>query len=489
MKSDKQLVMHGLVWKYLERSAAQAVQFVVTLLLARLLLPEDFGALSLVTVFLNIALVFVQSGFGTALVQKESVTEEEFNSVFYFSLTLGALLAGLFFFLAPLISDFFAYPVLKNVLRVLALSLPLAGMNNVLQARVIRRMQFKKLFAASVTGSLFSAAVSLFMAFRGFGIWALVVQQLMFQIVSFLVLSAVEHWRAGRSVSFASIRGVLSFGSKLLLSNLIDCIYTNLYTLVIGKCFSSEAVGYYDKGRQFPGFVITNVNAAVQSVMFPALARKQSDVPAVKGMVRRLIAVSTFIIFPCMAGLFVAAEPLIRLLLTEKWLPAVPFLRAYCLIYALWPVFTANLQAINALGRSDIFLILEIIKKGVGVLILLFTLPMGLKAMIAGSCVSAFLGIFINSFPNRKLLGYRTGELFRDLAPAAAMSAAMGAAAYFAGCLVRHDLMKLLVEAACGVFVYIFLAKLFHSESYRYILMSVRQFRTSSGTADQNAEE
>ncbi len=500
-RSIKNQVMSGLLWRYLERCAAQGVQLLVTLVLARILEPQDFGALTLVMVFLNIALVFVQSGFGTALVQKAAVTNGEFTTVLLFSAGLGGVLALGILAAAPWVSLFFHYPELTPVIRVLALTLPLGGVSHVLQSYVTRRMEFRKIFVATLIGSSASAVLSISAALRGLGLWSLVIQQLSSQIISASVLYVISGFRVGKRTPLSSMRGIFSYGWRLLVSGLIDSIYGNLYTLVIGRTFSSVDVGYFDRGRQFPALIITNVNATIQSVAFPALARRQSDPPRVKEMTRRLVKTGTYVIFPCMAGLALISEPLVRLLLTEKWLPAVPYLRYYCLIYALWPVFTANLQAISAMGRSDIFLRLEVIKKALGVAILCVTLPMGLRAMMIGSCVNAVLGLFVNAAPNGRLMRYSLAELFADMAQPAVLTALMaagirgagwGTAAVLAGMESggahipggMSDFILIVVQIAAGMAVYLAASVLGRSENLRYLTGAVKEFAGRSARAE-----
>ena len=247
--------------------------------------------------------------------------------------------------------------------------------------------------------------------------------------------------------------------------------------MIIGKCFGSAKVGYYDKGKQFPVLIIVNINATIQSVMFPALSSRQSERQKLKSMTRRAIKTSTFVIFPCMMGLAVVAKPLILLLLTEKWLPAAGFLQCYCLIYAFWPIHTANLQAINAVGRSDIYLKLELLKKGTGLLILLFTLPMGIEAMMAGSCMNAVIGVFLNAAPNRKLLGYSFRELLGDVAPAFFLSLVMAGITWLVGSFWAGGISGLLVQVVTGVLVYLTGAAVLHMESLEYMKQTVRQLR------------
>ncbi len=473
----KRKVISGLFWRYMERTLAQGIQLLVTIVLARILMPEEYGTVALISVLINIALVFVQNGFGNALIQKADADNTDFSTAFYFSLGLSLVLYLILYIAAPYVSVFYRNTALTPLIRGLSVSIIIASVGTVQHAYVSRTMQFRKFFFSTLTGTIISAFTGIGAALMGLGAWALIIQQLTNQCIDTVILWFTSGWRPTRSFSMRSLEHIYSYGWKLLLSGLIDTVYSNLYTLIIGKKFSAGDVGYYDKGRQFPALIIMNINTTIQSVLFPALSSQQSDRERTKAMTRRAVKTSTFIIFPCMAGLSVIAKPLIALVLTEKWLPAVTYLRFFCLIYAIWPVHTANLQAINALGRSDIFLKLEIIKKTLGITVLMITIPMGLRAMMIGSCIVSYTGMILNAAPNTRLLDYSLIELARDLMPAALLSALMATVILLAGSLIGSDLIKLIVQTVLGICVYAGTAALIRADSFIYILNTVREIR------------
>ena len=477
----KRKVISGLFWRYMERTLAQGIQLLVTIVLARILMPEEYGTVALISVLINIALVFVQNGFGNALIQKANADSTDFSTAFYFSLGLSLIIYLILYVTAPYVSAFYRNSELTPLIRGLSVSIIIASMGTVQQAYVSRTMQFKKFFFSTLTGTIVSAFTGIGAALMGLGAWALIIQQLTNQSIDTLILWFTSGWRPTKEFSAKSLRHIFTYGWKLLVSGLIDTVYSNLYTLIIGKRFSAGDVGYYEKGRQFPALIIMNVNATIQSVLFPALSSQQSDRSRTKAMTRRAIKTSTFIIFPCMAGLSVIARPLIALVLTEKWLSAVSYLRFFCLIYAVWPVHTANLQAINALGRSDIFLKLEIVKKALGITVLIITIPMGLRAMMIGSCIVCYIGMILNASPNTRLLNYSLVELARDLMPAALLSAFMAAVILCVGSLIDNDLAKLFVQVILGACVYAGAAALVKSDSFIYILNTVRDLRSKRG--------
>jgi teichuronic acid exporter len=477
MRSEvtKSKVISSLLWKLLERVGTQGIQFIVTIVLARLVLPEEFGLIVLVTIFIAIAGVFVQSGFNTALIQKKDADEVDFSSVFYLSLFVASLLYIGLFFMAPLIATFYVEPELKSVLRFLSLTLFLGAFNSIQVAVVARNMQFKKLFGSSLGAVIISATLGIVLAYASFGVWALVVQQLSNQLVVTIILWFTVKWRPNKFFSIERIKNLYSFGWKLLASSLLDTLYKNITSLFIGKMFSSATLGFYNRGEQFPNLIVSNINGSIQSVMLPTLASHQDNKKRVKDIVRRSIVTSSFIIFPLMVGLAAIAEPFVKIILTEKWLPAVPFLQIFCASYALWPIHTANLQAINALGRSDIFLRLEIFKKILGIFILVLSIPLGVYAMAIGVFVSSVLSTFINAYPNLKLIDYKFKEQWKDIIPSLLLSVLMGAVVYSIKWIGMTEILTLLFQVFVGFIFYFGLAKAFRLECYTYLIRTGKE--------------
>ena len=469
---NKSSILSSLFWKLMERGGTQGIQFIVQIVLARLLIPEDYGIITLVTIFIIIANVFVQSGFNTALIQKKDANEADFSSVFYLSLFVASLLYVILFFTAPIIAAFYEELQLILVLRVISVTLFLGAFNSIQNAVIARKMQFKKLFFSSVGAIVISGIVGIIMAYTGFGVWALVVQEIMNQLLITIILWFTVKWRPILLFSFARVKSLFSYGWKLLVSSLIDTLYMNLSSLIIGKIYNAEMLGFYNRGKQFPELIITNIDGSIQSVMFPAFASQQDNRKRVKDMVRRSIVTSSFILFPMMVGVAVIAEPLVKILLTEKWLLCVPFLQISCVIYALWPIHTANLQAINALGRSDIFLKLEIIKKILGLTILGVTVFYGVYAIALGGIVSGLIGTIINSYPNKKLLNYSYKEQWKDIMPSLLLSLVMGAVVYSVQLFGMTVWPTLIVQGFVGIILYVGMARIFKLECFTYLLLT-----------------
>lgn len=482
--SLKSSVITSLIWKFLERIGTQGVQFVVAIVLARLLAPADFGLIALVTVFIAIANVFVQSGLNTALIQKKNADNLDFSTVFYASLAIAALLYGVLFVCAPLIADFYnGQTKLIPVVRVLGLMLLLGAVSSVQEAYVARNMMFKKLFYRSVGAIIPSGIFGVMLAYMGFGIWALVGQQLMNSSLMCIIMLFTVKWRPQFVFSFARFKGLFSFGWKLLCSALLDTVYRNIRDLVIGKLFTPADLGFYNRGDQFPKIIIGNINASIQSVLLPSLSTVQDDRPRLKSLARRSIKTSAFLILPMMAGLAAVAKPLTLVLLGEKWLPAVPFIQICCFSYAFWPIHTTNLSAINAVGRSDVFLKLEIIKKSYGLAVLalaiwLFRSPIGIAMSAA---VVAPLGSFVNAYPNKKLLNYGFGEQMKDFLPSFALAVVMGVGVYMLSDLVNvTPILQLPLLVVVGLCFYGGIAKLLRFECLEYILNTIKEHRTKS---------
>ena len=462
-------VTTNLFWRFLERSGAQFVSFFISIVLARLLDPSVYGEIALVCVFTSILGVFVDSGFGSALIQKKNADDLDFSSVFWFNIFACLLLYAILFFLAPFIADFYKSPHLTSVIRVLSLTIVVSGVRNVQQAYVSKKMIFKKFFFVTMAGTLGAAAVGVFMAYCGYGVWALVGQQLTNIVLGTIVLWWTVQWRPKFIFSIYRLKSLYSFGWKLLASGLIDTAYRQLRQLIIGKIYTAKDLAFYNRGNTFPDIIVANINASIDSVLMPAMSSEQDDRERVRAMTRRAISISTYVMMPMMAGLAVCAEPVVRLILTEKWLPCVPYMRIFCFTCAFWPVHTANLNAIKALGRSDLFLKLEIIKKIMGIAAVLLTMNISVMAMAYSLLVTSVLSQIINSWPNKKMLNYSYLLQLKDMLPQIFLSSVMGVLVYCLNFVGLNDWITLVLQALLGILIYVSLSKVFKIESFNYI--------------------
>lgn len=479
-KGTKKTVLKGLFWKFSERITAQFVSLLVSIILARLLSPDDYGAIALVMVFITIANVFVSNGFGNALVQKKDADNLDFSSVLYINIAMSVLLYLILFLAAPFIAKFYDMPILNPVLRVLGIRIPIAAINSIQHAYVSRNMLFKRFFVSTLFGTILSGIVGIIMAYKDFGIWALVAQYLINTCTDTVVLWFTVKWRPILSCSFERAKPLIKYGWKLLVSGLLDTGYTQLRSLLIGKIYTSEDLAFYNQGEKYPQVLCVNINSSIGSVLFPAMSQFQNDKNRIKEITRRSIQVCSYVIWPMMVGITVVAVPLIRLLLTDKWLPCVPFLRIFCFTYGLWPIFTANLQALNALGRSDIFLKLEIVKKVLGIIVLVISIPFGTLAIAEGLIITSIASIFINAFPNVKLLGYSFKEQLSDLLSPFILSVIMAAVIFPVSKTELNDIAVILIQIVCGAVVYLIGSIISKQKGFLYILSFLKKKETKS---------
>lgn len=462
-------VTTNLFWRFFERCGAQLVTFLVSIILARLLDPTVYGEIALITVFTCILQVFVDSGLGSALIQKKNADDLDFSSVFYFNIAVCLAMYGIMFVAAPFIADFYHIPHLTSVIRVLSLTLVISGVRNIQQAYVSKNLIFKKFFFATVGATLGSAIVGVAMAYTGYGVWALVGQQLTNITLGTIILWTTVNWKPKLIFSLQRLKELFSYGWKLLASALLDVGYNQLRQLIIGRIYTAKDLAFYNQGHHFPNVIVSNINASIDSVLLPTMSAEQDDKNRVRAMTRRAISISTYIMMPMMMGLAVCAEPLVRLVLTEKWLPCVPFLRIFCFSFAFWPVHTANLNAIKALGRSDLFLKLEIVKKIVGLIAILSTMHISVMAMAYTLLVTSVLSQIINSWPNKKLLNYNYLVQLKDMFPQIALSCIMGGSIYCIQFAELSDVLTLALQSIVGIATYTLLSKLFKIESFNYI--------------------
>lgn len=468
-------VIGSFFWRFAERVGAQGVAFVVSIILARLLAPEVYGTIALVTVFTHILNVFVDSGLGNALIQKKDADDLDFSSVFYFNIIMCSVLYLLMFLAAPFIASFYNDSTLTPVIRVLSLTLVISGVKNVQHAYVSRTMQFKRFFFATLGGTIGAAIVGIYLAYRGYGVWALVAQQIFNATVDTIILWITVKWRPKKMFSIDRLKALFSYGWKLLVSALLDTGYTELRQLIIGKKYTSADLAYYNRGNTFPHLIIDNVNTSINSVLFPTMSQVQDNKDRLKEMTRRSMKTSTYIMAPLMMGMAFCAEPIVRLLLTDKWLECVPYMRIFCIAFMFYPIHTANLNAIKAMGRSDIFLRLENIKKIVGLVILSVSMWFGVLAMAYSLLLSTFLSTVINSWPNRKLMDYSYRDQMRDIMPSILLAIGMGACVCCIQLLGLSNIVTLIIQIPLGAIIYILFSHIHKIEAYSYLVEMIKQ--------------
>lgn len=475
---DNIKVLTNFIWRFLERTGAQIVQLVVSIVLARLLEPTVYGTVALMNVFINILNVLLNCNLGTALVQKKNADDIDFSTVFFAQIAFSVVLyIGLFIF-APFVEKFYKTPDMAAMLRVMGLFLIISGIRNIQNSYVSKTMQFKRFFVATLVGTISSAIIGIVMAKAGFGAWALIAQNLSFNLINAIILWMTIKWRPIKAFSFERLRGLFSYSWKLIVSALLERVYGNLSSLIIGKKYSSSDLAQYDRGKSWPVIIVDNINASIDSVLLPTMSYVQDNIDTVKRMTRRSIKTSTYIMAPLMIGLAVLGTPLVRLILTEKWLPCVQYQTIFCLAYMFRPINTANLNAIKALGRSDLFLKLEIQKTIVGLLSLLITAPISVKAMAYSVLATSFAYQIINAGPNKKMINYGYLEQLKDIIPNILLATIMGCSIYPIQWLGLPDIATVIIQGLAGAMIYIGLSFIFKVDSFTYLIGMLKQNRS-----------
>ena len=469
-------VAKGVFWVLLEKFGIQLAHFAVTLVLARLLTPNDYGTVALLSVFISVANVLVDAGFGNALVQRKNATQTDFNTVFYISMAMAAILYAVLFCSAPAVARFYSIPGLTPMLRVLGLTVVFHSINGVQGAELARKMLFKLSFRISWvrTGVAYATGVSL--AYAGYGPWALVWSSVAGGAAGTVARQLVVKWRPTMSFSWQSARSLFSFGWKMTVGLIVGKLYDNLYAAVVGKCFTKADLAFVHKGRHVAGIPMNAVDQTIARVAFPALAKMQDDRERMRGAMRRMIRSSTFLVFPLMAVLAVLADPVVYVLFGEKWLPAAPYLRIACFTCATKPFNSVNVRAIVASGRSGTFLALVIINRVIGIAAMAVSWRYGVYAFVATSAYAIGIGrLFTNSFPNWKILGFTLWMQLMDVLPAALASGIAAAAAFGASAaLPATSFWRIVAGVPAALAAYAAVAYAFRMSALRDIAKAVR---------------
>jgi len=474
-ESLKSKTLKGTIWSSLERFSVQGIQFVVMIIMARILTPNDYGLVGMLAIFIAISQSLIDSGFSQALIRKQNRTEIDNSTVFYFNIAVGITLYLILYFAAPLIARFYNEPILIPLTRVICLSVVINSFVVVQRALLTIKIDFKTQAKATFSGAVFSGIVGITMAYIGFGVWSIVAQQLVNLTVIMLLLWIFSHWRPIWAYSWTSFRELFAFGSKLALSGIIDTIYRNIYLIVIGKVFRASDLGYYTRAHQFAEFPSSNVSGIVQRVTFPVLCTIQDDDYRLRNVYRRFLRVSAFIVFPLMMGLAGVAHPFVILVLKEQWAFTGELLQIICFAMMWYPVHAINLNLLQVKGRSDLFLKLEIYKKLIGVTIIAATLPFGLKAMCYGSILSSIISLIINTHYTGKLIHVGFFTQIRDLLPTITYSFSMFLVILTAVHFVPGHLAKFLCGTGIGLLYFFLITTITNSRDLRELVALIRR--------------
>lgn len=462
-------VTNGIKWQMLERVLTAVVQFIISVLLARLVLPDEYGIISLVTVFVTLADLLVTSGFGTALIQKKNIDDTDVNAVFTFSTIVSLAIWVLLFVAAPFVAAFYKIPIITNVLRIYALIIWPYAIAGLLRSLYMRELQFKVLFFVSSIPLLISGVIGVIVALYGGGVYALVAQNLTNAYGALILIWSVSKRKLRLRYNKGRITELWKYSWKLLIANIADVAYKNLYTLCIPKFYNDRMLGFYSYGRQIPNVIFSTLNSAMVSSMFPVFARKQDNILDLKASLRKTIRSCNFFYFPIMVGIVALSEPVILILLGEEWKESAWYLQFFCFVYGLHHIQNLNFQAISACGKSGVFLKYEMIKKVIGVVIMAVTLPLGIKWLMWGQIVNITIAILLNIHPNKKWLQYTLGEQLKDIVPYAILVIIMYLAVAGCGILLKNVNFYLctVLQVLAGVAVYIFGAWLLRIEELK----------------------
>ncbi len=469
MTKQKNTLFSNLIWKFGERFLAQIVSFVVSIVLARMLMPEDYGVISLILVFITFADVFVTSGFSTSLIQKKDADEIDFSTIFFCSFAVSIVIYVILFFTAPLIADFYSTPILVPILRVFSLRIPISSYNSIQHAYVSRNMLFKKFFFSTLFGTLLSGVLGVVAAYNGLGAWALIIQYMTNTIVDTIVLRFTIQWRIKFKFSLKSASDLMKYGWKILAADLSGTFFEQLRSLIIGKIYLSSDLAYYNRGKSFSSLIMDNISTAMMSVLFPELSNKVDDIRQLKNTLRGVISIMSYVIFPLIGGLVVVAHPLTVVLLTDKWVMSVPYLQLLAIAAGISLIGNISLQSIKAIGRSDVVLKLEFIKKPVYVILLVVGVLISPLAIAMTMVIYSIYSSIANARPLSRLVAYSYKEQFQDIWQSFIMTIIMCLLIFEFKLIIRNDFELLVIQVIVGVIIYLCLSVFFRNKAFLYV--------------------
>lgn len=456
-------------WSTIERFSVQGIHFLLTILIARFVVPSDYGLIAMLGVFMAICQVFVDSGFSNALIQKQRRTEDDYSTVFYFNISISALIYLLLYFCAPLIANFYHEIELVQLTQILGLNLVINAFSVVQKAKLTIELNFKKQAVASLIAVIVSGLFGVFLAYSGYGVWAIAIQSLLNNFLNTILLWYVAKWKPHLCFSMKSFKLLFGFGSKLLLSGLLHTLYINMYNLIIGKCFSSTNLGYYNRAYTIAYFPSSNLSNVMARALYPIQCSMQNDDKQLQIVFLQHIRVTTYVVFPLMVGLGVLAEPLVELILTEKWLPIVPLLQIMCVAYVWEPIMLLNCNLLNVKGRSDFYLKSEIIKKIIAIIIILITFRFDLMIICYGLIAYAISDMLIVCKYVKKLIDCSWGKQMKIISPILLLNAFMGLLVYTITFCISNPMVRLVTGISIGIVFYISASYFFKMKEFMVI--------------------
>lgn len=481
----KKSSLNAVFWSFIERFSHQFLQFIFSIFLARLLLPQEFGLIALTSVFVAVGNSFINAGFSQALIQKKDANIIDESSIFYFNICVAFLVSALMIAFSKPIAEFYNEPILSNIIRVLTLSLVFNSLGVIQRTLLTKGLDFKTQMKARVITSVLAGSIGTYMAMKGYGVWSLAVLFVLTDFFDTLILWIVCPWRPQVTFSLSSLKSMFGFGSRLFIVSVTNAIFKNIYVVLIGRTFSPSILGFYNRAESFYRYPVVLINSVIGQVSFPVFAKIQDDQVTLKYLLSSGVKLVSFITFPLMFGLMVVAKPLIIILLTEKWLPAVLYLKLFCLVGVLYPIQALNLNALNALGRSDLYLKVDILNKLVILLTLFVSYRYGIVSIIIGQIFNSIVALILYTFFIGRFLGYSIVNQLRDIAPILLTSLIMAGAVYLLGNILIMNLnLLVLFQVTVGILVYFGLSYLYKSE----VLFKMLEFprKNSFGNEDQD---
>ncbi len=458
-----------MIWSMIERFGNQAIQFFIGLVLARLLMPEDYGLIGMILVFISFAQVFVEGGFPSALIRKINVSNEDYSTVFWFNFLVSIFCYIILFFSAPIIANFFDEPKLILITRIVGLNIIVSAFGIIQKTILTKELNFESQAGVNLSATLISGLLGLYLAYTGYGVWALVVQHLSKNIVMSLAFWLFSLWRPSLNFSTKSFIELFKFGSNLLFSSLINAVSENLYSIIIGKLYNAKSLGFYTRANQFQKLPVSSIYGAINAVSYPVLAELQNEEQKLKEGYMAMLKMIAFILFPIMAILAAISEPMIYVVLTDKWLPSAPILQILCVIGAFYPLHAINLDILKIKGRSDLFLKLEVIKQLLNITMIVLCYKCGVLGLVWGSVGLNFICFYINSYFSKSLINYSTWHQTKDLSKYAFTALCVFASLYFLKELHIKPIIFLTIAPIIGMIQYVILAKLFHAKELSVI--------------------
>jgi O-antigen/teichoic acid export membrane protein len=466
----------GLFWSFMDLLSRGGIQLGLQIILARLLLPDHFGLLGMVIVFITISTIVIDSGFSQALIRDNNTTQLDYTTVFYFNLFISLCAYGLLFALAPSISSFYKEPQLVAIVRIISLVLIINSLGIIQRVKIIKKIDFKTLTKINVFSIVISGGITITMALLSFGVWSLIMNMVLSALVQTSLLWFYNKWKPTPSFSYHSFTKYFGFSSKLLVSNLIDAFYNNIFYVIIGKAYSTTQLGYYSNAVKFRDLAVLSISTAVERVSYPVLSSIQDDEIRLKLGFKKIVKTTAFVIFPIMVGLAAVAYPLFGLVIGHKWLPSVIYFQLLCIAGMLYPIHLLNLTMLQVKGRSDLFLLIEVVKKVILTIlvILALTMKLGVIGLIMAVLLNSFISFFVNSYFLRNAMGYSTKEQLKDLLPAFVIAVVMGVSVYCIGTILPANyLVKLVAQVGIGIIMYVVLCKVFQVQELRGVYQIV----------------